>query len=255
MTILQCHDLAFSYGGTPALRNCSVSITGGTLTGIIGPNGAGKSTLLQIMAGILKPQRGIVTWRGGALQRLRATQRARQIACVPQQTMCDLAMRVRDLVALGRTPYQRGLAWETRADRAAIDRALESMDLTTMAVRPLGSLSGGERQRTLIARAIAQSPQLLLLDEPIAHLDPAYQVDLMVRLGALASRGMTIVTALHDINLAQSYCENLLVLHQGTVRAVGPTREVLTGELLEEVYDTTFVRQETLQPSGPRTRT
>ncbi len=235
--ILSLRDVSFAYRNTPAIRACTLDIPSNTLFGILGPNGAGKTTLLKLMAGLFSPTQGTVTWHGQPLQTIAPRTRAQQITFVPQITQDLYPLRVRDLIALGRTPYQSGLGWETATDRAAIDHALELMHCTSFADRYLHTLSSGERQRALIARALAQQPQLLLLDEPIAHLDPAAQHEVMTLLHTLHQQhSMTIGVVLHDVHLAQQYCGMLGLLSHGRLLQWGPTSAIATAEHLSETF-------------------
>lgn len=237
--MIELKKVTFSYGEAPALRECSVELGSGALTGLIGPNGAGKSTLLKVMAGLLRPAMGSVDISGQPLATIKPRQRAQQLAFVPQRTEAAFAMSVRELVMLGRTPYQRGLAWESANDRRATEQALMQMDCTRLASRSIDTLSGGEWQRVVVARALAQEPRVLLLDEPIAHLDPAYQLHLMTLLRTMVDQhGLTICCALHDINLAARFCDRLLLLRDGEIVANGTAQDVATPEQLTPVFQT-----------------
>ncbi|WP_017609824.1 ABC transporter ATP-binding protein [Nocardiopsis xinjiangensis] len=205
----------------------------GETVGLLGPNGSGKSTLLRILAGVLGPTAGTVTLDGDPLPRVGRRAVARRVAVVQQNSHTQTEMTVRDVVALGRIPHRRAWAPATADDRRAVDTALGRTGLAGRAEQPWHTLSGGERQRVQIARALAQEPSELLLDEPTNHLDIQYQLDL---LELAVSLPVTTVIALHDLNLAAMYCDRLLVLRDGRAVAEGTPGQVLTPELIGEVY-------------------
>ncbi len=247
MTLLAMQQVRFRYGSRDAIRSCSLAIPSHTFFGLLGPNGAGKTTLLKLMAGLLAPQEGTITLHNHPLRALSARERTRQIAFVPQVTTELYPMRVREVIALGRTPYHTGLSWQTSADHAAIGAAMRLMQCTQWADRYLHTLSSGERQRVLIARALAQQPTLLLLDEPIAHLDPAVQLDVLHALRHVhATCGTTIGITIHDISLAMRHCDMLGLLSHGTVDRWGATAMVATPEHLSAAFQTPIEWTQTL---------
>jgi len=201
------------------------------LTGLLGPNGAGKTTLLRLVAGLLPPGAGAVLVDGAPVHELPRRERARRVALLEQESSSSVPLTVREVVALGRTPYRS--LWGTDPDEAAVDRALAAASALALAERAWASLSGGERQRVHIARALAQEPELLLLDEPTNHLDVAAQLAL---LGFVRSLGTTTVAALHDLNLAAAYCEHVLVLSAGRLVAAGHPGDVLRPALVRDVW-------------------
>ncbi len=224
----------------------------GALTGLLGPNGAGKTTLLRLIAGLLPAEAGAVlvadedegaspadvAGRPGEPRRapvpvasLPRRVRAQRIALLEQESSATVPLLVREVVALGRVPYRSW--WGADADATAVDRALVSAGAEHLADRAWDSLSGGERQRVHIARALAQEPSLLLLDEPTNHLDVSAQLSLLRFVRTL---GVTTVAALHDLNLAASFCDHVLVLSEGRLAAAGAPRDVLTPELVRAVY-------------------
>ncbi|MET4783406.1 ATP-binding cassette domain-containing protein [Glaciihabitans sp. UYNi722] len=212
------------------------TVAPGTFSAMIGPNGAGKSTLLRILAAVERPEAGTVEFAGDKLFELPRRQRARIVSFVEQDSSTELSLTVRDVVALGRTPHH-GLFSDAGADDDAIvARVIEAAGVASLADRDVTTLSGGERQRVMLAKALAQETQLLLLDEPSNHLDIAAQLSVLGLLERLALSGVTVLAALHDINLATAYCDHVIVLRNGRVFAAGPTSEVLTPELLSEVY-------------------
>ena len=221
--------------GRLVVDGVSIEVAAGSLTALIGPNGAGKSTLIRVLSGVVRPTDGRVTYNGTDWNATPRRDRARLAALVEQDSTAEFGITVRDAVALGRTPYTRLLGGETDLDTAAIEAALESTGTTAFRDRDLATLSGGERQRVQLARALAQQPRLLLLDEPTNHLDIAAQLEVMTTLRMLATDGMAVLTALHDLNLA-AQADQVVVLAAGRVVAAGTPETVLTSELIGEVY-------------------
>jgi len=208
----------------------------GTFTALLGPNGAGKSTLLRAVAGIQRPAAGEVRFEGDDLLALPRRERARRVALVEQDATTELPVTGRAVAALGRTPHEALLGGSHPASAAIVDAALEDAGATPFADREVPTLSGGERQRVLLARALAQQPRLLLLDEPMNHLDIAAQLDVLRVLARLAASGVTVLAAMHDLALAAAHASHVVVLQRGRVVASGPTAEVLTPELIHDVY-------------------
>jgi iron complex transport system ATP-binding protein len=235
-TLVEVRGASFHYGGLAALQDVSFGAGAGELVGLVGPNGAGKSTLLRLVAGLSAPSAGTVRLCG--LDPHAAPRRAvaRVCALVPQEAQVSWPFTVREAVMMGRAPHQGLLALPDRFDRGAVDGALEACDLVHLADRRLDALSGGERRRVFFARALAQEPRVLLLDEPTAFLDLAHQVAAM-RMAVVAARaGLCVVAVLHDLNLAAQACHRLVALSRGQVVAEGPPAEVLTAERVREVW-------------------
>ncbi|MDT0614963.1 ABC transporter ATP-binding protein [Streptomyces lancefieldiae] len=230
---LSAERVSRAAGGRLILDGVSLSPGPGATTGLLGPNGSGKSTLLRLLAGVLAPAGGVVTLDGRPLDRVGRRDVARRVAVVEQQADTQVDLTVRDVVRLGRIPHRRAWAPASAADDEAVAEALERTGLTAQSDRFWHTLSGGERQRVQIARALAQQPRELLLDEPTNHLDIQHQLDVLALVAALP---VTTVVALHDLNLAGMYCDHLVVLSQGRVVASGDPREVLTADLVAEVY-------------------
>ncbi|NUP26609.1 MAG: ABC transporter ATP-binding protein [Nocardia sp.] len=229
---LNAQHLCWSRGGNLVVDDVTVRPEPGQTVGLLGPNGSGKSSLLRLLAGISRPDRGSVTLDGTPLHRLGRRPLARRIAMVGQHAHTDIDITVRDVVRLGRIPH-RDLFGQDTDEEPAIERALRATDLTGHARRSWSTLSGGERQRAQIARALAQEPGELLLDEPSNHLDIAHQLDLLELVTRLP---VTTVVALHDLNLAAMFCDHVLVLDRGRVAAHGTPAETLTEQLVREVY-------------------
>jgi iron complex transport system ATP-binding protein len=228
--------LSVSKSGKAILSDVSFAAPTGQVTGLIGPNGAGKSTLLASLLGLVSAA-GSAQFEGHDLPAMKRRDRARLVAFVEQSAMTEERLTVRDVVALGRIPHEA--SWQSAPspeDAAIIDMALAETGMTGFATRRFDTLSGGEQQRVHLARALAQQPRLLLLDEPTSHLDIRGQLQLLALLRRKAAQGMTVVLALHDLNLAARFCDHLVVLADGALAAEGVPREVLTPELLASVY-------------------
>jgi iron complex transport system ATP-binding protein len=225
--------------GTLIIDGVDCSVAAGTFSALLGPNGAGKSTLLAVLAGVERAQRGSIRFAGVELHGMPRRQRAQTVSFVEQEASTELALTVRQVVELGRTPYQTLWGDESADDAAVVAAALESTGLTPFAARTFVSLSGGERQRVLLAKALAQEPRLLLLDEPTNHLDVSAQLSTLSLVRSLTgpeTGGVTVLAALHDLNLAAAYCDHVIVLRRGRAYAAGPTETVLTPELIRDVY-------------------
>jgi iron complex transport system ATP-binding protein len=222
--------------GTLIVDGVDCTVAPGTFSALIGPNGAGKSTLLRVIAAVDKPANGDIRFDEHDLFDLHRKQRARVVAFVEQDSTTDLALSVRDVVGLGRIPHQGMFADASAEDLRVVEAALEDANVASLADRDFTTLSGGERQRVLLARALAQQPRLLVLDEPSNHLDIAAQLAVLGLLRSLTFTGVTVLAALHDLNLASAYCDHVIVLRKGTVFAAGPTVEIITPQLVREVY-------------------
>ncbi|RRQ26996.1 ABC transporter ATP-binding protein [Rhodococcus sp. Eu-32] len=226
--------IRWARSGHTILDGVDFEPTVGETVGLIGPNGSGKSSLLRILAGIVTPDHGSVTLDGDAMESLRRKQIARRVAMVDQHATTDVDISVRDVVRLGRIPHQGLLGGDAAADDRAIARALENTGMTSKSDRLWHTLSGGERQRVQIARALAQEPTELLLDEPTNHLDIQHQLDI---LALVAELPLTSFIALHDLNLAAMFCDRIVVLRDGRVVATGTPVDVITADLVREVYN------------------
>lgn len=237
--VLSVRGATFAYHpAAPVLRGVDLDVPAGAFLGIVGPNGAGKSTLLALLSGVLRPGAGEVRLEDRSLAEWKRRDVARRIAVVPQSEPMAFPYRVSEIVLMGRTPHLHGLlATETDEDRAAAARALDAVGIADLLCRPMNQLSGGERQMVLAARALAQEPGILLLDEPTASLDLAHQqalFRLLVRRNA--EQGLTVVVVTHDLNLAALYCRSLAVLHGGRIAALGAPGDILKPDFLGNVY-------------------
>lgn len=230
--LLQCQQIRLQLPGGFTLGPLSFRLCAGKIYGLLGANGAGKSTLLQLAGALKTPQAGQVLLKQQPLQQLEPRARARQLAYLSQQQPPS-DMTVQQLLQLGLLPHKALWQGDNAADKAAIDAALTQVGLSSKATARLTQLSGGEQQRAHLARVLVQQAELLLLDEPVNHLDIHYQHQL---LATLRRSGLTVLASFHDINLAAAYCDELLVLQQGQLQAVGTPEQVLTPALLQQVF-------------------
>ena len=237
-SIIVLRGVSFRYRSVAALDDVSFELRRAEIFGIIGPNGSGKSTALRVMSGVLRPQAGSVLWLGRPLAQVRRADLARQLAVVPQDTAIEFPFSVLEVVLMGRAPHLGGFAFEGDRDIAAAQVALRRTATSHLAHRCIHELSGGERQRVTLARALAQEPQVLLLDEPGAFLDIRHAVEIYDLLRDLQAEGMTIATVLHDLNLAALYCDRVALLKAGRLVRLGAPGEVITYATLTEVYET-----------------
>ncbi|AXK34892.1 ABC transporter ATP-binding protein [Streptomyces armeniacus] len=219
--------------GKSLVSELSLDVPSGRVVGLVGPNGSGKSTALRCVYRALRPTSGTVRAGGDDLARLPVRQSAQAVAALTQDGGIDLDFTVEEVVALGRAPYLRGNQPLSRRERELCVRAMDRLDLRHLAHRGVLTLSGGERQRVLVARALVQEPEILVLDEPTNHLDVRHQVEL---LSLLRGAGVTVLVVLHDLNLAAAACDRLGVLAHGRLVAAGTPAEVLTAELIAEVF-------------------
>lgn len=231
--MLSARGIGHTFTTAPVLRGVDVHVGHGEVLGLIGPNGSGKTTLLRTLFGALRPDQGRVLIGGVSLSRLSAREVAKRVAVVVQEPQGELMTSVADMVLLGRTPHLRMFSRRSRGDDDLAATSLQKVGALHLAHRDVSSLSGGEKQRVLIARALVQEAECLLLDEPTNHLDIGYQHQILALVRGL---GMTAVVVLHDLNLAARYCDRLVLLDQGQVRASGSAGEVLHPQVIEPVY-------------------
>jgi len=230
---LSLSGLQVTFQSRQVLNNINLQLEAGEIVGLLGPNGSGKSTLLRCLAGLLPRHAHHIQLNGTPLNKISVRDRAKQLAFVPQHAGVDGDLCVEQIVRLGRTPHRRGLFGWSEKDDQAVEHAIRLMKLAGLRHRLWRQLSGGERQRCQIARALAQQPRLLILDEPTNHLDIEYQLELMTLITQLP---ITVVVALHDLNLAANYCHRLVLLKSGSVIASGPPDAVLTPALIEDAW-------------------
>ena len=232
---------------TNLLFPTTFELEAGRVLGIVGPNGAGKTTLLRLLYRFQKPITGSVAIDGKDIWKLSARETARQIAAVLQEHPSDFSLTVREIVSLGRTPFHRGFGSnQGENDQIVIEKAINLLELQGLTHRHLGTLSGGERQRVMVARALAQEPKLLILDEPTNHLDIKHQLEV---LDLMRNLSITIVTSLHDLNLAASVCDQILLLKSGQTLGYGKAREVLSEKAVSNAFQVE-AHKEVLHPSN-----
>ncbi len=235
---LSASHLYFTYGDRPILEDVSLTVRDGEIVAVLGANASGKTTLLKNLSGLLTPTAGFVHWQERPLSDLTPRARAQVIGYIPQEEEIFLPFTVEDVVLIGRAPHLGFLGLESAADRALVDRILETMRLTSLRRRPLQELSGGEKQRVHIARVMAQEASYWILDEPTSHLDLRFQHELMTLCrDANASHSVSVILSLHDPHLAARYAHRVIFLKNGRILADGPTNEVLTTERIREVFD------------------
>ncbi|MFJ2768829.1 ABC transporter ATP-binding protein [Streptomyces sp. NPDC087300] len=230
---LRIEGLGVDIGGRSLLRELSLDVPSGEVVGLVGPNGSGKSTALRCVYRALRPVAGTVRIGGDDISGLPVRDSARRVAALTQDGSVDLDFTVEEVVALGRAPHLRGNQALGARERALCAAAMERLGIGHLARRGVLTLSGGERQRVLLARALVQEPEILVLDEPTNHLDVRHQVEVLSR---LRGAGLTVLVVLHDLNLAAAACDRLGVLSRGRLVASGTPAEVLTEELVAEVF-------------------
>ncbi len=234
----------YEYDGL-VLRGVSLELGAGELVGLIGPNGSGKTTLLRVLSGLLAPSRGKVYLDGQDLCAFDRRQVAQRVAVVPQELVIPFAFSAYEMVMMGRTPHVRPILGAGPRDRQVVVEKMELTATSALAERPFGELSGGEKQRVIIAMALAQEPEILLLDEPTVHLDINHQVEILELIKRLNRReGLTVLATMHDLNLAALYFDRLILLNGGQVVANGSPSEVLREESIRQVFQANVQVQE-----------
>ncbi len=236
--VLTLEDVGFRFGSRWALRGVDLQVRAGEVLGILGPNGSGKTTLLKIMDGMLAPQEGKVRIGERPLGRLKRSEIARRVAMVAQESHFRFAFSALEVVLMGRFSHLKAFQFEGPADMDKAVAALRATDALHCAERPIHELSGGEKQRVLIARALAQEADIILLDEPTSFLDLKYKREIFRLVSELgAGKGLSVVLVSHDIDLAAQYCHRLILLSGGSVYCCGRPEEVVTAEHIRSVYD------------------
>jgi iron complex transport system ATP-binding protein len=243
MHALTVDNVSFSYlAGIPILRALRLTVRKGEFLSVVGPNGSGKTTLLRLLDRILLPGEGTISLGGQNIQRMSRSDLARRIAFVPQDGGIHFPFTVFEVVLMGRSPHIRGMAFENARDRHIALEVMRRTDIAHLASQPITNLSGGERQRVFIARALAQEPEIILLDEPNAHLDIAHQLDMFQIIKRLnTDSGLTVICVSHDLNLAAAFSNRVGMLMEGSLVALGTPVEVLTQERIREVFRTSVV--------------
>lgn len=244
MNLLEVRDLVCGYDGEEVIKGLSFSVQSGEFLGILGPNGAGKTTLLRAITGVLKHSSGKIYYQEKELLKIPVRKVAREIAVLPQILEISFSFSVEEFIRMGRFPHRGRLEGFRKEDEIAVEKAMEMTGILNLKSKSVNQLSGGERQRVLLAQALAQEPQLILLDEPTAHLDIKHQVEILDLLCELNKKGLTIVATLHDLNLAAEYCKRLIMLNEGVIAADGTNEKIIDYKLIEEVYKTVVVVKE-----------
>ena len=235
--LCQVKNLSFQYQEALVLDKVAFDLRPGEVLGLIGPNGSGKTTLIKLMARLLKPAGGDILLEGQTLDSFSTRMLAKRVAWMPQDIQILYPFTVRDLVFLGRTPYTRGFGFERDEDRAIVENVMKRTGLIEIADRPVGKLSAGQKQRVILASRLAQKPRVLLLDEPMAHLDLSIQIQMMAIFCDLAKNdGIAVLMACHDLNLAAQFCDQILLLKEGRMAGLGSPSEVLTEQTIRDVY-------------------
>jgi iron complex transport system ATP-binding protein len=234
---LEVRGVSFSYESTPILEDATFSVEQSEFLGVMGPNGSGKTTLLRCMCRVLEPRVGTILIDGRDLKKFSRGEVAKSVGVVPQSPVVDAAFTVIEIVLMGRTSRIGRFEAESVEDLEAVEEAMKMTDTLHLSDRTFDELSGGERQRVIIARALAQEPEVLLLDEPTVHLDIKYQLEVLELIEKLnKQKGIVIVAVFHDLNLASQHCDRIILLHNGRIEAIGPPDQVLTPESIRRIY-------------------
>ncbi len=243
MHAITVDNISFGYDpALPVVRDVTLTVRPGEFLSLVGPNGSGKTTLLRLIDRIFIPQQGTILLGDQPLAKFSRTAIARRIAFVPQDNVIQFPYTVAEIVLMGRAPHSGGMAFENAHDREVAGEMMRLTDVAAFADQPVTNLSGGERQRVFIARALAQEPEIILLDEPNAHLDIAHQVDMFRIIKRLNTEsGLTVLSVSHDLNLAAAYSDRIAMLVCGTLAALGTPEEVLTGDRIREVFRTPVI--------------
>ncbi len=231
---LQIEGVTVELGGVLICRDVSLQVPGGAVVGLVGPNGSGKTTLLRTVYRVLRPRLGRIVVGGDDVWTLSPRDSAQRTAVVVQEPAHDFEFSVSAVVAMGRTPHKRAFERDSDNDQFLVSDALHRVGLAALANRPFGTLSGGEKQRALIARSLAQQAKVLVLDEPTNHLDLRYQLE---TLRLIKSLGVTTIMAIHDVNLASQFCDQVVLMRQGAVQTAGETSTVLTESAIQELFE------------------
>jgi iron complex transport system ATP-binding protein len=236
--MMNIDGLSFSYRERPVLSKIDLDIKKGEIIGILGPNGCGKTTLLKLLNRNLHPESGRIFMEEKDLESISKREIARHIAVVPQSNEIRFAFSVRDIVMMGRMPFLNQFQGESSDDVRIVEEAMKRTNILAFADRPINTMSGGERQRVIIARAIAQKPEIILLDEPTLHLDICHQFEVLDLMKKLSDENdMTVVIVSHDLPMVVKYCDRIVLIHDHNIFAIGTPEEVLTGENMKTVFN------------------
>ena len=235
MALLEAHNIVWQAGGKTIVDDVSFAIEQGQFVGLLGPNGAGKSSLMRCLYRVNQPSSGEVYFNGQSVWQLNPKQNAKNMAVILQEHTEHLGLTVRDVVAQGLTPHKSLFQFDDQHDHAFIENVMDEMDVTELSEKAFQTLSGGEKQRVMLARALVQQTELLIMDEPTNHLDVHYQADMMSKVKNL---NKTVFASFHDLNLAAAFCDVLLVIDNGKLVASGTPHQVLTESLIASVFRT-----------------
>jgi len=248
--VVKVDNISFSYGTkrnlcSKTLKDITIHAGKGQFIGIMGPNGCGKTTFMRCINKVLKPQEGAIYIDGKDVDRLKMMEIAKICANIPADVPDDFHLSVEEFVALGRYPYVTGIWWEGEKDELLVREAMDSYHVTHLRDRKLGELSSGEKARVLLAKGAVQQPRILLADEPSAHLDLKFKLQVMQALKDLSRQGVTVITASHDINLITKYCDLVIVISEGSILSYGPPADIINEEIIRSVYgvEVSVVRQ------------
>lgn len=236
MACLKVNEINCHYGAHEIIKNLTYEFPQGSFVGIVGPNGSGKSTLLNTLARTLQPQTGAVLLNEKDIFKIPSKEVAKSVGVVPQNTMINFDFTAFEVVLMGRNPYLSRFGWESDYDFEVAEKAMEATRTSYLKEKSIGDLSGGERQRVVISRALAQEPEILLLDEPTSHLDINHQIEILQLLQELNKKNITIVIVIHDLNLAMQYCKELILLKAGKIYCAGLVEKVITEANIEAVF-------------------
>jgi iron complex transport system ATP-binding protein len=233
---VQVKDIDCYYGRTRILQQINLRLGKGEFVGLIGPNGSGKTTLLRSIGRTLKPRGGSIYIAGQDIYRLSRRKIAQKVATVPQESPITFAFTVFEIVLMGRTPHLKRFQIENYRDLEIVRKAMKDAKVEHLSQRLVTELSGGEKQKVIIAQALAQQPELLLLDEPTTHLDIYHQIEILDLIKSLSQKGLAVIAVFHDLNLAAQYCDYLVLLSKGRIVVLGTPSEVLTHENIKRVF-------------------
>jgi len=250
--ILEISNLTCKYGEIVSVNNISFCVEKGGFLGIIGPNGAGKSTLLKAITGIVKPEKGNISLYGKDISDIATKSLARKIGMGSEEILTNFDFSCEEIVLMGRTPYLRRFSWEKAEDYTLARAAMEMTGTSDLRGRHINEISSGERQKVILARVLTQQPEVLLLDEPTSHLDISHQTEIFGLLKRLQEdKGLTVLTVLHDINLAALYCDKLMLLTEGRMVTQGCPESVITEENIKSVYKTNVLINKNPRTGSP----
>ena len=235
---METENLHYNYSEKPVLDGISFSLRQGEILGILGPNGCGKTTLLRNLNRNLTPLDGTISLDGDDMASMKKREIARKVAVVPQSNEIRFAFTVREMVEMGRMPFQASFCGSSSEDERIVDEAMKSVGITHMADRKMNTMSGGERQRVMIARALAQTPEIILMDEPTLHLDINMQFEVLDLVSELAAeKGLSVIIVSHDLPMVARYCDRIILIHKGHIFAEGAPETSLTPENMRTVFN------------------